>query len=41
MTTLLAGVEAADPAIYGGVAALLSMVVLVVCYIPAARGRAS
>jgi putative ABC transport system permease protein len=37
MTKLLVGVKAADPAIYGAVAALLSMVALVACYVPAAR----
>jgi putative ABC transport system permease protein len=37
MTKLLVGVNAADPAIYGVVAALLSIVALVACYIPAAR----
>jgi putative ABC transport system permease protein len=37
MTQLLVGVKAADPATYGGVAALLSMVALAACYLPAAR----
>ena len=37
MTKLLVGVKAADPAIYVTVAALLSMVALVACYVPAAR----
>jgi len=37
MTQLLVGVKAADPAIYGAVAALLSMVALTACYLPAAR----
>ncbi len=37
MTKLLVGVAAADPVIYAGVAALLAMVALAACYIPAAR----
>jgi ABC-type antimicrobial peptide transport system permease subunit len=37
MTRLLVGVKAADPAIYVAVAALLSIVALVACYVPAAR----
>ncbi len=37
MTKLLVGVRAADPAIYFAVAALLSIVALVACYVPAAR----
>ncbi len=37
MTKLLVGVKAADPTIYVGVAALLALVALVACYIPAAR----
>ena len=37
MSKLLVGVKAADPAIYVAVAALLSIVALVACYIPAAR----
>jgi putative ABC transport system permease protein len=37
MTKLLVGIKAADPAIYVAVAALLSIVALVACYVPAAR----
>jgi len=37
MTKLLVGVRAADPVIYVAVAALLSIVALVACYVPAAR----
>ncbi len=37
LTKLLVGVQAADPGIYGGVAALLVLVALVACYVPAAR----
>jgi putative ABC transport system permease protein len=37
MSNLLVGVKAADPAIYATVAALLSIVALVACYLPAAR----
>ena len=37
MTKLLVGVKASDPAIYAGVALLLTVVALVACYIPAAR----
>ena len=37
MTRLLVGVKAADPPIYVAVAALLSIVALVACYVPASR----
>ncbi len=37
MTKLLVGVAASDPAVYSGVAALLALIALVACYIPAAR----
>jgi len=37
MTKLLVGVKAADPPIYVAVAALLSIVALVACYVPASR----
>jgi putative ABC transport system permease protein len=37
MTKLLVGVRAADPAIYASVAAVLAIVALAACYIPAAR----
>ena len=37
MTELLVGVNSGDPVIYVAVAALLSMVALVACYVPAAR----
>ena len=34
---MLVGVAASDPAVYSGVAALLAVIALVACYIPAAR----
>ncbi|HKQ75173.1 MAG TPA: ABC transporter permease [Blastocatellia bacterium] len=37
MTTLLFGVSATDPAIFAGVVALLAMVALLACYLPARR----
>jgi len=37
MTKLLVGVAASDPVVYSGVAALLAVIALVACYIPAAR----
>ncbi len=37
MTKLLVGVAASDPAVYIGVAALLAVIALIACYIPAAR----
>jgi len=37
MTKLLVGVRAGDPASYGAVGALVSIVALEACYIPAAR----
>jgi putative ABC transport system permease protein len=37
MTKLLVGVAAGDPAIFAGVAALLAVVALVACYVPAFR----
>jgi ABC-type antimicrobial peptide transport system permease subunit len=37
MSSMLYGVSTTDPAIYAGVAALLALVALIACYVPARR----